>query len=143
MDLSKIKDLKDLQTLLDVMGRYGLVELEIEGDGKKIRLRKSEPAAPREVIGIPGYSMAPIAAPSVAVPAAGALTILAGAFALAHLSMGPIGWTLLGITAALSLFAGGVTYSTAQSINETRRLSDEQRKATLEYLKNKCWSVIR
>ena len=72
-----------------------------------------------------------------AIPAAGALTILAGAFALAHLSMGPIGWTLLGITAALSLFAGGVTYSTAQSINETRRLSDEQRKATLEYLKNK------
>ena len=30
-----------------------------------------------------------------------------------------------------------MTYSTAQSINETRRLSDEQRKATLEYLKNK------
>ncbi len=72
MDLSKIKDLKDLQTLLEVMERYGLVELEIEGDGKKIRLRKAEPAPLRELIGIPGYSMAPGVVPAPAAPLAGA-----------------------------------------------------------------------
>jgi len=68
------------------------------------------------------------------VPALGALAVAA---MMAHLALGPIGWTVLGITAALSLFVGGMTYTTAQSINETRRLSNEQRQATLEYLKNK------
>jgi TP901 family phage tail tape measure protein len=72
-----------------------------------------------------------------AVPAAAAMLGLAAAAAVTHLALGPIGWALLGITAALSLFAGGMTYTTAQSINETRRLSNEQRQATLEYLKNK------
>ena len=53
MDLSKIKDLKDLQGLLDLMGRYNLSEIELEGEGHKIRLRKAEaiaqgPAAPRD-----------------------------------------------------------------------------------------------
>lgn len=50
MDLSKIKDLKDLQAILDLMGQYGLVELEIEGEGQKVRLRKAEPAPAREVV---------------------------------------------------------------------------------------------
>jgi hypothetical protein len=72
-----------------------------------------------------------------AMPAAAALGLLGLAAATAHLALGPIGWTLLGITAALSLFVGGMTYTTAQSINETRRLSNEQRQATLEYIKNK------
>lgn len=44
MDLSKIKDLKDLQALLDLMGRYNLSEIELEGEGQKIRLRKAEAA---------------------------------------------------------------------------------------------------
>jgi len=61
MDLSKIKELKDLQSLLDLMGRYDLVELEIEGDGQKVRLRKAEPAAAREFI---GYSAVAPAAPA-------------------------------------------------------------------------------
>src|SRR5512143_2913662 len=42
MDLSKIKDLKDLQALLDLMGRYDLAELEIEGEGHRVRFRKTE-----------------------------------------------------------------------------------------------------
>ena len=46
MDLSKIKDLKDLQALLDLMGRYNLSEIELEGEGQKIRLRKAEVLAP-------------------------------------------------------------------------------------------------
>lgn len=74
---------------------------------------------------------------AAAVPAAVALIGLAGAAAIAHFALGPIGWTLLGITSALSLFVGGMTYTTAQSINETRRLSNEQHQATIEYLKNK------
>ncbi|MGQ9589043.1 MAG: acetyl-CoA carboxylase biotin carboxyl carrier protein [Planctomycetota bacterium] len=64
MDLSKIKDLKDLQSLLDIMGQYELVELEIEGEGKKIRLRKAEPNCP-QVVAVPpaAYSGAPALAP--------------------------------------------------------------------------------
>lgn len=50
MDLSKFKDLKDLKTLLDLMGTYDLTELELEDEGRKIRFRKLEPQAPREVI---------------------------------------------------------------------------------------------
>ena len=72
-----------------------------------------------------------------AMPAAAALGILAVAAATAHLSLGPLGWALLGITAAVSLFVGGKSYLTAQSINETRRLANEERRATMEYLKNK------
>jgi len=53
MDLSKIKDLKDLQSLLDLMGRYELVELELEGDGQRVRLRKADPGAHREIVGYP------------------------------------------------------------------------------------------
>ena len=74
---------------------------------------------------------------SAAMPAAGALAVLAAAFAATHIAMGPIGWTILGITSALSLFVGSMSYTTAQSINETRRLSNEQHQATIEYLKNK------
>ena len=38
---------------------------------------------------------------------------------------------------ASGYLVGGMTYTTAQSINETRRLADEQQQATFEYLKNK------
>jgi acetyl-CoA carboxylase biotin carboxyl carrier protein len=75
MDLSKIKDLKDLEALLDLMGRYGLAEVELEGDGQKVRLRKMEaPVARQEAVGL--YSVAapaqvvaqPAADPSLPVP---------------------------------------------------------------------------
>ena len=74
---------------------------------------------------------------SAAIPTAGALAVLAAAFAATHIAMGPFGLTILGITSALSLFVGSMSYTTAQSINETRRLSNEQHQATIEYLKNK------
>lgn len=64
MDLSKIKDIKDLQALLELMGEYEVVELEIEGEGKRIRLRKGEPAALPQFVGMPSY------APSLPAPAA-------------------------------------------------------------------------
>jgi acetyl-CoA carboxylase biotin carboxyl carrier protein len=55
MDLSKIKDVKDLQSLLDLMARYELVEIELESEGRKIRVRRGDPEASRQVI----YSAAP------------------------------------------------------------------------------------
>jgi len=55
MDLSKIKDIKDLQSLLDLMARYDLAEIELESEGRKIRLRRSDPDGSRHVI----YSAAP------------------------------------------------------------------------------------
>jgi acetyl-CoA carboxylase biotin carboxyl carrier protein len=80
MDLSKIKDLKDLQAILDLMGQYGLVELEIEGEGQKVRLRKAEPAPAREVVAYAAPYPQPAAPPGVlaapgapAAPAAAAL----------------------------------------------------------------------
>jgi acetyl-CoA carboxylase biotin carboxyl carrier protein len=54
LDLSKIKDLKDLQALLELMGRYDLAEIELEGEGQKIRLRKAEAAA--GLVGFPAVA---------------------------------------------------------------------------------------
>lgn len=67
MDLSKIKDVKDLQVLLDLMEKYDLAELEVCGDGRTVRLRKAE-AAPqaREVVHLasaPAAAASPVAAP--------------------------------------------------------------------------------
>ena len=55
MDLSKIKDVKDLQSLLDLMARYDLAEIELESEGRKIRVRRGDPDGSRHVI----YSAAP------------------------------------------------------------------------------------
>ena len=57
MDLSKFKDLKDLKALLDLMGAYDLNELEVEDDGRRIRLKKVEPPATRELI---SYAAPPV-----------------------------------------------------------------------------------
>jgi len=43
MDLPKIKDIKDLQAILDLMSRNDLAEIEIEAEGQRLRLRKIEP----------------------------------------------------------------------------------------------------
>ena len=72
-----------------------------------------------------------------AIPAGLALGALALAAMTAHLALGPIGWTVMGVTAALSLLVGGMTFTTARSINETRRLADEQHQATLKYIRDK------
>ena len=42
MDLSKIKDVKDLQSLLDLLARYDLAEIELESEGRKVRVRRPE-----------------------------------------------------------------------------------------------------
>lgn len=79
MDLSKIKDLKDLQSLLDLMGRYDLEEIELETEGQKIRLRKAGAGGHRELFayaaGIPALPLGPTppgAPPGSGSPAAGA-----------------------------------------------------------------------
>ena len=63
MDLSKFKDLKDLKALLDLMGAYDLNELEVEDDGRRIRLKKVEPPATRELI---SYAAPPVERVAVA-----------------------------------------------------------------------------
>ena len=69
MDLPKIKDLKDLQALLDLMGRYDLAEIELEGEGQRLRLRKTETSS-AQVLSFPAVGQLPAAAPSQATPAA-------------------------------------------------------------------------
>ena len=64
---------------------------------------------------------------TAAIPASIALGVLIVAVRGLGIAMGPIGWVLLAAGAAISLFSGGMSYSTAQSINETRRLAAEQR----------------
>jgi acetyl-CoA carboxylase biotin carboxyl carrier protein len=78
MDLPKIKDLKDLQALLDLMRRNDLAELEIEGEGVRLRLRKLEPRLPAEklvygpVAALPAGGPAPPPGPEAPVEAAAA-----------------------------------------------------------------------
>jgi len=77
MDLAKYA--KDLQGLLDLMQRNDLAELEIEGEGHKIRLRKSAPPG----LAMPAFSM-PFPggfAPALAPAAAGVAPLPAGASA--------------------------------------------------------------
>jgi acetyl-CoA carboxylase biotin carboxyl carrier protein len=72
LDLAKISDLNDLQILLDLMTRYQLSELELEGEGRKIRLKKLEP---HTVVQAMPFAGMPFAAPAgmagSAVPMAG------------------------------------------------------------------------
>lgn len=70
MDLPKIRDLKDLQVLLDLMKNNDLAELEIEGEGRRIRLRKTEPKISAErVLSVAEAAGAPLPVSSPA-PAA-------------------------------------------------------------------------
>lgn len=75
MEFLRIKDLKDLQGLLDLMGRNDLAELEIEAGDHRIRLRKSEPQVVSERVvyaaeagGVP-HSSAPARPAGDAAPA--------------------------------------------------------------------------
>jgi acetyl-CoA carboxylase biotin carboxyl carrier protein len=68
VDLSKIKDVKDLQALLDLMGRYDLAEIELEGEGQRIRLRKTEVSS-AQVLSFPGVGQLPAVASSQVAPA--------------------------------------------------------------------------
>ncbi|HLU48022.1 MAG TPA: acetyl-CoA carboxylase biotin carboxyl carrier protein [Planctomycetota bacterium] len=68
MDFLRIKDLKDLQSLLDLMRRNDLAELEIEAGEHRIRLRKSEPHVIGERV-VFGDASAPAQAPAQPAPA--------------------------------------------------------------------------
>ena len=65
MDLSKFKELKDLEALLELMGRHDLAELKLESDGRAISFRKTEPHVVTE-------SFVPAVAPVAHAPAADA-----------------------------------------------------------------------
>ena len=67
MDLSRLKE------LIQLMDRNQLVELEVEAEGTKVRLRKKGDTV-REVAALPTMAMpaAGVAAPAGAAPAAGA-----------------------------------------------------------------------
>ena len=64
-------DLSELKKLLELMDATGLVELEFEEDGRRVKLRKAEPRLPASVI-VPAVPVA--AAPAVA-PAAPAAVV--------------------------------------------------------------------
>lgn len=81
MDPSKVNDISDLQSLLDLMGRYGLSELELKSETRTIRLKKPEPPSVVQAIGVPtaGFAPAVAAAPvPVAVAGPGAAPSAAG-----------------------------------------------------------------
>ena len=59
MDLSKIKDIKDLRALLDLMSQYNLAELELTEEGRTVRLRRTEPAQGR-LVGVGPDVVAPL-----------------------------------------------------------------------------------
>ena len=64
MDLSKIKDIKDLRALLDLMSQYDLAELELTEEGRTLRFRKAEALAPRLVAAEAAMTSGPMAAAS-------------------------------------------------------------------------------
>lgn len=57
-------DFKELEDLIRILEQSGLAELEIEEDGRRIRLQKSQPLAPAGVAMVPldSSSLQPIAA---------------------------------------------------------------------------------
>jgi acetyl-CoA carboxylase biotin carboxyl carrier protein len=69
MDLSKFKDLKDLQSLLDLMGRYDLEEIEVEDGQRRIRCKKAGAFVPREIVSFGAPASAPV--PTAATAAGG------------------------------------------------------------------------
>lgn len=56
MDTARLKD------LIELMNRHRLVELEVEEEGFRARLRKQEDAPPREVFAFPGMLPASLGA---------------------------------------------------------------------------------
>jgi acetyl-CoA carboxylase biotin carboxyl carrier protein len=64
-------DIKRVQELLRLMEEHGLAEIEVESKGLKVRLRKEKQGAPDDS-NAPGVASAPLAAPGVGAPEAGA-----------------------------------------------------------------------
>jgi len=73
---------------------------------------------------------------AAAVPAAAAFIALGVGFAVANISLGPLGLAFAGVTAAVTLFAGASAYASAQAVADIRKMASEQRQATLEFIKD-------
>ncbi|MEM8885067.1 MAG: acetyl-CoA carboxylase biotin carboxyl carrier protein [Planctomycetota bacterium] len=67
-------DVRDLKKIVQIMNDNDLVEIEIEEEGKRLRLRKPDGSAAPVVTTVPAVApaAAPAAAPAPAAPAAGA-----------------------------------------------------------------------
>ena len=63
-------DVRDLKKVVQIMNDNDLVEVEIEEEGKRLRLRKPDVAAPPVMTAVP--AAAPVAAPAAPAPAAAA-----------------------------------------------------------------------
>jgi len=55
-------DVRDLKKVVQIMNDNDLVEVEIEEEGKRLRLRKQEATAPTMVTALPAAMAAPLAA---------------------------------------------------------------------------------
>ena len=67
-------DVRDLKKVVQIMNDNGLVEIEIEEEGKRLRLRKPDGSAPTVLAAVPGAAPAvmPVGPPVPAAPAGGA-----------------------------------------------------------------------
>jgi len=59
-------DVRDLKKVVQIMNDNDLVEVEIEEDGKRLRLRKHEAPAPTMMTAVPAVMPAPGAVPAAA-----------------------------------------------------------------------------
>jgi len=76
-------DLKDLKKIVQIMNENDLIEVEIEEEGKRLRLRKPDAAAQPVMTAVPAMQMpiagVPIGGPAGVVPVAGAADMAAAA----------------------------------------------------------------
>jgi TP901 family phage tail tape measure protein len=80
---------------------------------------------------------------AAAIPCAVALAGLAAAFALVHISLGPIGIAMLALTAGLSLAVGTYTYVTMSNIANIRQEADARRQLTLQVLREEDQKIAK
>lgn len=80
---------------------------------------------------------------AAAIPCVAALSLLAAGFALVHLSMGPVGAALVGITALLAMTVGAYTYQTATNVANIKRESEARHEATLKTLRDEQLKIAK
>lgn len=83
-------DLRKLKTLIDLVAESDISELEVtEGDGK-VRIVKSAPAAPQQMVYATAPAAMPMAAPAAAAPAAAPAAESAPAVLEGHVVTAPM-----------------------------------------------------
>ncbi|GAA5084056.1 MAG: acetyl-CoA carboxylase biotin carboxyl carrier protein [Alcaligenaceae bacterium] len=83
-------DLRKLKTLIDLVAESDISELEVtEGDGK-VRIVKSAPAAPQQMVYATAPAAMPMAAPAAAAPAAAPAAESAPAVPEGHVVTAPM-----------------------------------------------------